>query len=342
MNLPVLYVSRIGLIVFLALFTLSCADSEPSIYTLSGRTMGTSYTIKIVVREDLVNVADLKQSIDEVLSQVDAAMSTYKDDSELSRFNQSGVGLPFVFSTSTFGVIEYAHYVSTISSGAFDITVGPLVSLWGFGADGAIHNPPADAKIASLLKNIGFSNLVMNASQKSVTKKQDLQIDLSAIAKGYAVDKVAEVIELSGVENYLVEVGGETRTKGVNQAGSVWRLGVEKPDVTGRSVVSVVEVPDMALATSGDYRNFFVSNGKRYSHTISPTTGRPVEHNLASVSVLAESCMEADALATALLVMGEEKGYNFAQEHKLKAYFIYRDQDAFQVRITDGFKPYLL
>lgn len=340
-----LYISLLRkflVVLLLAVASIACSSNVADTQTFSGSTMGTSYSVKIVPGNRAFDLARLKAGAQDLLDNIDALMSTYKTDSELSRFNRHEVNKRFVLSGQTYRVIENAQHISETTGGTFDVTVGPLVELWGFGAGRSIIDPPDAELIAEAIERRGYESLELFQDSFSILKRKNLRLDLSAIAKGYAVDELARWLEEQGVQNYLVEVGGETRAKGLNSRGLVWRLGIEKPDLGARTAVEVVEVPDMALATSGDYRNYFVSNDKRYSHTISPHTGYPVDHNLASVSVLAESCMEADALATALLVMGEEKGYNFAQENNLKAYFIYRDKGEFKVRQTDGFKPYVM
>lgn len=304
--------------------------------------MGTSYNLKIVPGNRVFDMERVKARVQSELDYLESLMSTYQESSEITQFNRAEVAQEYKFSPETFEVLAMSENISDMSSGAFDITVGPLVSLWGFGPGKSRLAPPDADNIRDALTNIGYSNLILDKENSSAKKVANIQLDLSAIAKGYAVDRVASVLEEVGVLNYLVEVGGETKAKGVNDKGLVWRLGIEKPDELGRNALAVIEVDGMALATSGDYRNYFMSDGKRFSHTIDPKTGAPVEHQLASVSVLAKSCIEADAFATALLVLGEEKGFDFAKKHNLNAYFIYRDADQYKIRVTDGFKPHLL
>lgn len=336
------YTFRIFLIVLLGAVTISCSNQDEAVHVLSGSTMGTTYNVKIVPGNKVFKVSELQVQIQNKLDMIDSLMSTYKPDSELSRFNKEQEGVSFSLSKDTFDVIAFSQNISNLTNGAFDITVGPLVNLWGFGSDSMTFSPPDSGKIEQQLSQIGYESLILGSDDTGITKLKNVQLDVSAVAKGYAVDQIAELLERGGVDHYLVEVGGEVRTKGRNQDNFIWRLGVEKPDMMGRSALAVVEVNDMALATSGDYRNYFVSEGKRYSHTISPATGWPVEHNLASVSILAESCMEADALATALLVMGEEVGYDFAIANNISAYFVYRDGDDYKIRSTESFERHLL
>ena len=276
------------------------------------------------------------------LDEVNAAMSTYLSTSEVSRFNNHDGSGWFPVSTATARVVIEAQRVSSLTDSAFDITVSPLVNLWGFGPGACSGRVPSAEKISTLRERCGYDKLSVRldppAVQKHATK---VQIDLSAIAKGYAVDTVAEHLRSLAVESYLVNVGGEMRAAGEKAPGVPWRAGIETPVSIGRSVYRTLRLEDRALATSGDYRNFFVSGGKRYSHTIDPRTGRPVTHALASVSVLVETCMEADALATALLVLGPEAGYHLAERLKLPVLFIVRGPQGLAPRATETMKEWI-
>ena len=239
------------------------------------------------------------------------------------RFNPNADPLPL--SAETFSVLETARDVSELTGGAFDITVGPLVDAWGFGPGGPA-DPPSDGKIRFLLGETGWSRLLLHSGSRTVRKALPaLRCDLSAIAKGYAVDRVSEALEGLGFRNHLVEVGGEIRAAGSNPRGEDWRVGIERPDSAGRLVQRIVGLTDIAAATSGDYRNFQEAGGVRYGHVLDPRSGRPAESRVASATVFDRSAMRADALATALVVLGEDDGLALAEREGLAALLIVRE-----------------
>jgi thiamine biosynthesis lipoprotein len=255
-------------------------------------------------------------------------MSTYRDDSELSRFNRFAANEPFPVAPETLEVFRIAREVSDLSGGAFDVTVGPLVAAWGFGATDRVPAPPSAAEITALRARVGFDRIEIDPGAGTLTKtRADVESDLSAIAKGYAVDQVAAALRELGHGNFLVEVGGEVRAGGRRLDGALWRVAIEKPDSALRGIYEVVSLRDVALATSGDYRNYYEVGGRRISHTIDPRTARPIDHTLASVSVLHADAVHADALATALNVLGPEAGYALAEREGLAAYFLVRRDD---------------
>lgn len=327
---------------FLALLLASCSSQAPREYVFSGETMGTSYGVKVVfnVPRSSVEKAQLGEEIEITLEQVNRLMSSYRDDSDVSRINAAEPGQLVVISPQTFEVISEAQRISQLTDGFFDITVGPLVDLWGFGPLFRFNeNLPDELEVFAAKKQVGWNYLSLE--EGVINKSQVVHVDLSAIAKGYAVDQVSKLLKSRGVESFLVEVGGEISVSGHNKSGNDWVLGIERPDYTQRKAFATLSLQGHSLATSGDYRNFYESNGQRYSHTINPKTGYPVKHKLASVSVIARACMEADALATALMAMGEIDGYQYAVQHGINAYFIYRENDRFESVFTPGFKPFL-
>jgi len=321
--------------------TVSCSFHSPFEYLLRGETMGTSYSVKLVFDQSKrpEELAGLKESIDHALTQVDLLMSTYRNDSEVSQINRLEVNQALHVSPQTSEVLSEALRVSKLTNGFFDITVGPLVDLWGFGPKFRMDFAPKSSQVVSAKKRVNWR--AISLAGQNLTKSQKVEIDLSAIAKGYAVDRVALTLEVAGVKNYLVEVGGEISVLGQNKFHKDWVLGIEQPNIVGRKAYTTINLSGNSLATSGDYRNYYEKNGRRYSHTIDPQTGYPVEHKLASVSVISPTCMEADALATALMAMGEREGYEFALKQGINAYFIYREQDAYEFIYTPGFKPFL-
>ena len=294
--------------------------------------MGTSYQVKWDHRGMEVSVERIADNTQLILSELNQLMSTYLEDSELNRFNQTPTGIWFKLSPDTLEVIDKAIQVSEQSDGAFDITVGELVNLWGFGPDLKPVKLPNDEQLNQVLSSVGYQYLSLDKGTGKILKLKPVYVDLSAVAKGYAVDKVAEYLQNAGVSAFLVEVGGELRSFGRKPDGSAWRVAIETP-VPGnpalgqRNIHNVIELENMGLATSGDYRNFYEENGIRYSHTIDPRTGRPITHRLASVTVLHQQAGYADAWATALMVMGEEQGYDLAVENNLAAFFIVKETD---------------
>jgi len=275
------------------------------------------------------------------LDLVDERMSTYRPDSELSRFNQSTETTPFRISPETLEVFRIAQAVSEASGGAFDVTVGPLVNAWGFGPEEGRQEGPSEAELAALRERVGYRNLEIDEAALTIRKAlPDIYCDLGAVAKGYAVDRVAQALDRLEIHNYMVEVGGEIRTRG-SKAGEPWRIGIEEPVTGRRAIRKVLKMPvaGLAMATSGDYRNYIEIGGVRLSHTIDPRTSRPIAHGLASASVLHDTCAMADAYATALMVLGPEKGYTLAVEHGLAALFIIREApDRFAEKATPAFK----
>lgn len=269
--------------------------------SLNGECMGTTWSVVIGAG----SAPDAQNLIQSELDSVDQAMSTWKDDSEVSRFNAFESTDWFSVSKETATVVQSALQVSDATNGAFDITVSPLIDLWNFDRNEGRDQIPADTQVAAARKNVGYKNLEARLDPPALRKSLPaLSINLSAIAKGYAVDRVIVALQNAGVQAALVEVGGEVRAIGLSPKARAWTVGIEQPLASGRSIRTAVPLEDRAMATSGDYRNFYVVDGKSYSHTIDPRTGKPVQHDMASASVLAPSCMLADAWATALMVTG--------------------------------------
>lgn len=311
---------------------------KSALVSVTGPTMGTYYRVQ--ASDESVATQTLRRLTETVLGDVESRMSTYAPDSELSRFNRETQGTWTNMSDLTLTVVERALAINRLSAGAFDPTVGPLVELWGFGASGSMDVPPADSAIADAAANVGASRLTASAAQGALRKRAPgLEVDLSGIAKGFAVDRIAAALGAAGLDSYLIDVGGELRARGRKPDGGAWRVGIERPVAAERSVHRVIELQHSAIATSGDYRRFFVHRGRRYAHSIDPRTARPVSHTLASVSVVSADAMQADALSTALMVMGPGEGYEFALEHDIAALFIARDDgDGYLERSTPGFE----
>jgi thiamine biosynthesis lipoprotein len=313
---------------FGALALAGCAPrSEPgarAYVQFGGATMGSTWTVKLAAGSDRGDA--LRGAIQAAFDAVDRRMSIYRPDSEVMQFNRAGAGaIPVSPELAT--VLAAAAGVSAWSDGAFDVTVAPLVEEWGFGARNVRRVPRSDV-LAAERRRVGWRGLSVDAGRALATKREaGLQIDLGGIAKGYGVDRVAALLDAAGVEHYMVEAGGEVRTRGVNPQGRPWRIGIEEPDAMPQRARWAVGVDGRAMATSGDYRNYFMQDGRRYSHEIDPSQGAPIRHALASVTVVADDCTRADALATALIVLGPERGRALAEATGIAAQFIERDAD---------------
>lgn len=330
------------LFVLLISFFVSGCTKKIESFTLTGETMGTSYHITVVVpaNHSIEDFAGLDALIDTALVKINQLMSTYISDSELSLFNQLPKNQWYSVSPETFAVIDYSLYLSSFSQGKFDVTVSPLINLWGFGAQ-ARTNFPSDDDIIQAKQFVGWQSLLLDKENLRIKKEKPLSVDLSAIAKGYGVDHIALLLEEQGIHHYLVEIGGEIRVKGKNKAQQLWRIGVESPSFYQSGVQEIIQLDNQAIATSGDYRNFFERDGVRYSHTIDPETGEPVIHNIASITVLDDSAMKADGLATAFMVMGEERALALATEHNIPIYILLYKNDTFDAVYSPSFKRYL-
>jgi thiamine biosynthesis lipoprotein len=325
---------------FILCLLLLAGCSQPELVVIHGNTMGTTYSVKVVADDvDDVDEVALKAQIDARLVDINNLMSTYIPDSELSRFNRAPVGEWFAISDETMAVMQLAAEIATLSAGSFDVSVGPLVNLWGFGPNPGPDHVPAPEQIQAVLANIGFRHLSFKPG--AMRRETDLYVDLSAIAKGYGVDQLAELLSAQGLAHYLVEIGGELRASGSNVRQEPWRIAVELPEASQRAPYKVIELQNMGMATSGDYRNYFEQDGVRYSHTIDPVDGYPIRHNTASVTVLAPTTARADALATAVNVMGAERGLALAEAQGLAVFVILKHPDGFEARHSSAFAPYL-
>ncbi|MDE1239569.1 FAD:protein FMN transferase [Vibrio aestuarianus] len=328
------------LVALASLLVLAGCEKPVEQVHLSGPTMGTTYNIKYIKADGIPSSESVQKEVDRLLEQVNDQMSTYRKDSELSRFNQFQETTPFTVSSQTAIVVKEAIRLNQLTLGALDVTVGPLVNLWGFGPEARPDVVPTDAELANRMANIGIENL--SATGTTLSKDlPNLYVDLSTIAKGWGVDVVADYIHSQGIENYMVEVGGEMRLKGVNRDGVPWRIAIEKPTIDERTIQEIIEPGDLAIATSGDYRNYFEQDGIRYSHIINPETGKPINHKVVSVTVLDASSMTADGLATGLMVLGEVKGMEVAEQQQIPVFMIVKTDNGFKEIASTAFKPYL-
>ncbi|MEX2496700.1 MAG: FAD:protein FMN transferase [Woeseia sp.] len=323
---------------FAALLLAGCGREPAPFYELSGATMGTRFNVKVAQPVDEAERSELQQEIDRALDRIENAMSTYILRSDISKFNTSPSTDWIEVSAITCNAVEAALGISRLTAGAFDVTVGPLVNLWGFGPDSVRMEPPSQVEIETARERVGYERLHADCEQPALRKERpDLYVDLSAYAKGLAVDKVASLLDSYGIRRYLVEIGGELRMRGAAPGRDLWAVAIETPADTGRAVGRLLRLTDKAMATSGDYRNFFQFAGKRYSHTIDPRSGLPTAHELASVSVVSDTAAMADALATALLILGPKEGYDLALRQQIPAYFQLRTSGGFEERMTPAF-----
>lgn len=329
---------------FCILISLLTACGKPAGMQLEGMHGTALWHVTLTDNPAGVDAATLTAGITQALSKTTQQIAGWDKSSEISRFNAHQGTDWFAVSPDVARLSELALRLSAESAGVYDITIRPLITLWGFGSaqESADHVPAAEA-IAAARARVGYQKLQVQREPPALRKTQaDLHVELASLADGFATDSVGEYLESLGVANYMVEIAGEIRTRGSSPRGDAWRVAIEKPLDDGRAVQQGIRLHNAGLATSGDYRNFFMKDGKRYSHTLDPATGYPVTHRLASVSVVAQQGAEADAYATLLMAMGEVKGKAFADQHGLAAYFVWRSETGFAVYATPAFTQLLL
>lgn len=343
---PFFLFAAFGLMLFY-LGLLTACTQHTKIITLSGQTMGTSYTVKYLVPSDtsLPDGAEVQQQLEGVLREVNRQMSTYDPQSDISQFNQQTAASGAREIEADFAqVLNEAMRLNVLTEGALDVTIGPLVNLWGFGPDKSVQQSPTREQLQMTQTQVGLDKLVFrqpeNGQKATLAKTTDgVYLDFSAIAKGFGVDKLAQHLDGLGIHDYLVEIGGELRSKGKNAHGQAWRVAIEQPSlIQQQNSHIVISLHNLALATSGDYRNFHSDeHGNRLSHIINPKTQQPISHNLASVSVVADNTMTADGLATGLYVLGEHDALRVAEQHKLAVFFIIKTEKGFEGKMSSEF-----
>lgn len=302
---------------------------------LAGETMGSVWTVKVAGATPL-SAAELRAGIQARFDVVDLALSTWREDSALSRFNAVDSGEWLDIDAELAEVMAYALELGEQSGGAYDVTIGPLVDLWGFGPVPPTHQRPDAAAIEQARARVGWRRVEVDVAARRARKDPGVRVDLSSLGKGRGVDRVAEYLDGVGVSNYLIDLSGKLRARGVNAAGRPWRIGVERPGPDAGTVAvdlapDVIELRDESVATAGDYRKFFERDGRHYSHIIDPRTGEPVNHSTVSATALHAGCMEADALATVLMVMEPAGAIALAQRQNLRALLIGREGGGFAV-----------
>jgi FAD:protein FMN transferase len=305
------------------------------VQSLSGETMGTTWALKLVLPED-VPPDEIQRAVQRHVDGIVAEMSTWLPASNLSRFNTAPADSVHDLPVDLCTVLDHALNVAHMTYGAYDPTIGPLVNRWGFGPPGRFNAMPEPLEISQLRERCGWTRLVLDPGRRTIVQPGGLYVDLSAIAKGFAVDRVAELLDLMGVQHFLLEIGGELRGQGIKPDGMPWWVALETA-----LEPTLIALHQLSVATSGDYRRFYENGHVRYSHTIDPRSGRPIANGVACVSVLHESCMHADALSTALTVMGLEEGMAFAKRNGIAARFLLRKNYGLEERMTPAFAAML-
>jgi thiamine biosynthesis lipoprotein len=301
-----------------------------------GPTMGSTYSIKYVRNDGVAPQTELKAATEAILAEIDQQMSTYRDDSLIEQFNQAPAGTCQTMPEGVLQLVRAGDRLHEESQGAFDLTLEPLLDLWGFGPRGKGEAVPSEEKLAEVRQRVGQQHLRIDGEQ--LCKDADVQVDFNSIAAGYAVDRIVARLGELGVTSYLVEATGELKAAGLKPDGSHWRIGLEAPRDDERVAQRVLQLDGYGISTSGDYRNYFEENGERYSHTLDALTGRPVRHKLAAVTVADQSTLRADGLSTLLMVLGPEAGMAFAERNGIAAFFITREGKGFVTQGTRAFE----
>ncbi|AHG18807.1 thiamine biosynthesis lipoprotein [Chania multitudinisentens RB-25] len=335
-----------GLLLTVTLILLAaCNDTEtrPQI-DIEGKTMGTFYSVKIS-GNIAQNKQQLQQEIDALLEQANDDISTYRPHSVLSRFNQHRSSEPQPIPRGMADIILMAQRIGRDTGGAMDITVGPLVNLWGFGPDKRVVKVPQQQQIDAAKQQIGLQHLKLISDHQGEWLQKELPemyVDLSTLGEGYAVDQLVRLMARHGITHYLVSVGGAVSSRGVNGQGQPWRVAIQKPTDRENAVQALVDLQGYGISTAGSYRNYFEQDGQRYSHVIDPTTGRPINHRLVSATVIAPTALEADGWDTGLMVLGTEKALKLAEEKGLAVYLISKTDEGFSAVMTPQFKAFLV
>ncbi|MFO2465154.1 FAD:protein FMN transferase [Pseudomonas sp. 15FMM2] len=312
-----------------------CGASE-SLEAFGGQTMGSTYSIKYVRNPGTPATSDLQPQVQSILGEVDRQMSTYRSDSDIEHFNDLPANSCRPMPEPILHLVRTGEQLSQASGGAFDLTVEPLLNLWGFGPQAREIKIPEPMALAQARLRVGHQHLRIAGSQ--LCKDAAVQVDFNSIAAGHTVDRIAERLEQLGIDRYLVEVTGELKAAGRKPDGAPWRVGLEEPRDDQQVAERIIAVDGFGVSTSGDYRNYFQQDGRRYSHTLDARSGAPITHQLASVTVLAPSALMADGLSTLLLVLGPEEGWNYAEEHRIAVFFVMREGSAFVTRSNKVFE----
>ena len=358
----------LGLVLLIA--AIYVMGTRPRLKHFKGETMGTYYSVSYGATLFSDPVKEVRADVERALENINAKMSTYRPDSELMQFNRAPVGEAFQVSDELADLVNRSLYFSKISNGSYDVTVGPLVNLWGFGPtkkdkkqqeqsvpadkEGKVDpvlwmlanyptELPSDESINNAMARVGYKSLEVDTDRDIMTRHKDLFVDLSSIAKGYGVDMAGKALLDRNIDHFMVEIGGEVLVNGRKPGGDAWRLGIRGPAMTASGLPAlVITIGDRSLATSGDYLNYFEIDGQKFSHMINPHTGRPEVSRLAEVAVIADTAADGDALATMFMVLGDKKGLEVANREGIAAYFTYHSEEGgFDSVSSEAFKPYL-
>ena len=332
--MPRRFARPVGAVALAAVLT-GCFNSAEPVSEIHGLTMGSTYSIKWVSAEQTPAPDEIKASVDQLLEEFESVASTWRPESQLSRFNAAPAGSCQPMAQSILDIVALAEQLHEASDGGFDITLDPLLQLWGFHGDTGPQRVPSGQQRAEAKAQTGHQHLHVRDGQ--LCKDVALQLDVSGLAAGYMVDEVVEHLASMGIQDYMVEITGELKADGTKPGGRPWRIAVEEPRDDSRVAQVVLPLRGLGVSTSGDYRNYFEHEGQRYSHTFDPLTGSPVMHDLAAVTVLHPSAAWADGLSTVLLVKGSDLGWEYAIEHELPALFVIRKGDGFVSRSTPQF-----
>lgn len=326
--------------VFTLLFALLAgallAGCGEKIEEFGGPTMGSHYSLKYLAGEGVPDAVALKTEVDGLLAEVDRQMSTWRADSDLSEFNRLPAGSCRAMPAPVLALVRAGEQLSLDSGGAFDLTIQPLLDLWGFGPQSRGERVPSTEQIAAARGNVGHQHLRIDGVQ--LCKDAAVQLDLNSIAAGYTVDRIASRLAELGVRSYLLDVTGELKALGRKPDGSPWRIAIEAPRDDQQVAQRVLALDGLGVSTSGDYRNYFEQDGKRYSHTLDPQSGAPISHRLAAVTVVDASTLRADGLSTLLMVLGPERGFAYAEQAGIAAFFVTRTDKGFATRATPAFE----
>ncbi|WP_030128407.1 FAD:protein FMN transferase [Pseudomonas sp. QTF5] len=315
---------------------LSGCDNGDSMESFGGPTMGSSYSIKYVRHPGLPAPEEVRVQVEKILAEVDQQMSTYRSDSDIERFNTLPANHCQTMPAPILELVRVGEGLSSLSDGSFDLTVEPLLNLWGFGPQAREERIPAAEALAEVRQRVGYTHLRIEGDR--LCKDAAVEVDFNSIAAGYAVDTIATRLDALGIHNYLAEVTGELKATGKKIDGSPWRIALEEPRDDQQVAQKIIAVDGYGVSTSGDYRHYFQQNGQRYSHTFDARTGAPVLHTLASVTVIHPSALMADGLSTLLLILGPERGWHYAQRHDIAAFFVIRADTGFVTRTNQAFE----
>jgi len=315
---------------------LSGCGNGDNLERFDGPTMGSRYSIQYVRHSSTPGPKAVQAEVENILADVDRQFSTYRSDSDIERFNALPADRCQVMPGPVLELIRVGEQLSSQSEGSYDLTVEPLLNLWGFGPQGREEKVPTAEALAEVRQRVGHAHLRIDGDQ--LCKDAAVEVDFNSIAAGYAVDAIAAKLEAMGIHNYLAEATGELKAAGKKLDGSPWRVALEEPRDDQQVAERILAVDGYGVSTSGDYRNYFEQDGRRYSHTFDARTGAPVLHTLASVTVIHPSALMADGLSTLLLILGPERGWDYAETHDIGAFFVIRADTGFVTRTTQAFE----